>query len=277
VVDELSPGAVLNYVERAHVIHYLDEIRHRAEFRPFSRGGDFLRIHSLEKMLTDIGGPEDNSSNRFTARILLLLNSRPLVNEPAYNAAIESMLDKYWKPGLESHEPHRPVYLLNDIRRWWNELLLNFELHSPPPGPSDATEEQKAHRLADRRIANLKLRYARLLAAHTPILSLLHKEELGGVTRDQVREVMRDPPITRLYRIYDGCNKHQTKDRLEQIIRMYDDYLLFMNEHKDELRAKVLRDDWHQRKTTAYEFGDLVAGVLQQLGAGGHFLRNIII
>jgi len=45
---------------------------------PFSNDGEFLRILYLEDMLEQLGGREDDYLNYFTARMLLLLESKPL-------------------------------------------------------------------------------------------------------------------------------------------------------------------------------------------------------
>jgi hypothetical protein len=46
-------------------------------FPPFSNDAQYLEIHSLNEMLDELGGAEDDFKNFFTARMLLLLESRP--------------------------------------------------------------------------------------------------------------------------------------------------------------------------------------------------------
>src|SRR5215813_9722250 len=50
-------------------------------FPPFSNSGQYLGIHSLTEMLETLGGREDDFKNFFTARLLLLLESRPVFDD----------------------------------------------------------------------------------------------------------------------------------------------------------------------------------------------------
>ncbi len=205
VIDDL-PGnrhldprkdQLLSRVDQAHLLASLDHARKEAKFREFSRGGDFLIPHSLRTMVEEIGAVGDDYSNRFTARVLLLINSRPLVNGDQYQLAREEVLHAYWRRAESPDKEFFPVYLLNDLRRWWHYLLLNFERDNPPAQESD-NPKVAAKRRSDRRIANLKLRYARLLGAYTPIVGVLAASKAKGITVEQMREVLDATPTGRL-------------------------------------------------------------------------------
>ena len=59
----------------------LIEATEAMDFPPFSGDGRYLDIHYLDHMEEVLGSPEDDSLNAFTARMLLLLESRPVYGD----------------------------------------------------------------------------------------------------------------------------------------------------------------------------------------------------
>jgi hypothetical protein len=59
-------------------------------------------------MVEEIGAVGDDYSNRFTARVLLLINSRPLVNGDQYQLAREEVLHAYWR---RAESPDKEFFL----------------------------------------------------------------------------------------------------------------------------------------------------------------------
>jgi hypothetical protein len=254
----------------------IDEARAEVGLRSFSQGGRFLTCHAFDKMVDAIGNAEDDFTNRFTARMLLLLNSRPLVNQSAYGPAREKVIDRYWRQEPDPDKPFYPVFLLNDIRRWWGIVLLNFEYRNPPADSGDPPSKQRKLR-AERRVNNLKLRYARLLASYTPILSLLAEAEDDGVRRSALLPILDATPLERLDRLRPVLGE-QFLLLAENIIVMYDEYLQYMDATEAELYEKVLDPEWSEVvKAKAYKFGDLVGDLLRHLGEGKRLYRYVIV
>lgn len=280
IVDELPDDDFgwkprLTYPEQAHVLSAVDEARRRTDFRAFSQSGRFVAAHSFKVMVQEIGNAEDDFSNRFTARMLLLMNSRPLVNHKSYVAARERVLDSYWRQEPDVTKPFFPVFLINDIKRWWDIVLLNFEFHNPPAAASDNSDVGERLR-SNRRINNLKLRYARLLAAWTPILGLLYISGEAGIARREVLPIFDETPMGRLQLL--AAAHGRVAEVASDVIRQYDDYLTFMDCSKDELARKVLRDDWSTViKARSYHFGSTVAELLRNVGEGKPLSRYVQI
>lgn len=265
----------LNSLEQAHLLSTIDQARQKVKFKEFSQGGRFLTCHAFDRMVGAIGNAEDDFTNRFTARMLLLLNSKPLVNSPAYHNAKEVVLDRYWRQQSDAEVPFYPVFLLNDIRRWWGIVLLNFEYHNPPSLTGDDSPEQLTQR-AKRRLNNLKLRYARLLASYTPILGILASAEEGGIRRSRLNVILDATPLERL----DTLRSQVHGESLlvtTKLIQMYDAYLKFMIGNEAELYEKVLAGDWRETKALAYEFGDMVAQLIRLIGEGNAIYRYVIV
>ena len=47
----------------------------------FSKDGGYLTIHNINDIVKELGSPADDYKNYFTARMLLLLESKPIYNE----------------------------------------------------------------------------------------------------------------------------------------------------------------------------------------------------
>lgn len=275
VLDSLEHTSVgLTYVENAHLISTLDQIRLEAGFRPFSRGGQFIHTHSLRDVVTQTGSPDDDAKNTFTARILLLLNSFPLLNEHAYAAARSAVLDRYWQTSDPEKNAH-PIMLTNDIRRWWGVVGLNFEMYNPKslvPGTDNFITNPK------REVANMKLRYARMLACYSAILGLLHESAPDGLHRSQVERILDATPIERLTYVAAASPSDEARKLVDRVLREYDNYLLFMSRSDKELLGYFKSAERRRSiKAQAYEFHAIMARLVRRVGEGKVLLDYVII
>ena len=262
VVDELrAEDRPLNYVETSQLVARLDNVRRDGQFRPFSRGGEFIRTLSMQDLVKLIGDPQDDALNLFTARMLLLINSRPLTNPDAYERAWKTVLDRYWAP-QDPEADFRPVMLLNDIRRWWGVLCLNFERFNP----FTVVDEYTARTSTERRVANLKLRFARVMAAYTPIVGLLDISRPDGlISRQECEDVLRRSPVRRLEELTGTAGN--VSEAAAIVLEAYDQYLAFMNKSKSDLFRAVRRDDsWASEKSKAYDFHEKFVSLYRAVG-----------
>jgi predicted nucleotidyltransferase len=127
---------------------------------PFSDEGAYLKPHTITDMIEKLGGPDDDYENLFTARMLLLLESRPIVGSLMYERAIDRVLDEYWRDFDENAERFLPIYLTNDLVRYWKVLCLNYEANT-----------RYASNLNKRRLNNYKLKHSRLLTCYSALLT----------------------------------------------------------------------------------------------------------
>ena len=72
----------------------------------FSGEGEYLTHYTVEELVGTLGKPEDDVSNTFTARLLLLLESRPLIGETVYREVIPEVVQAYCKD-LKDHSRTR--------------------------------------------------------------------------------------------------------------------------------------------------------------------------
>ena len=93
------------------------------------REGTFGDLAFSHQVLHWIGGEEDSNANT-TRRTLLLLESKPIGNPAAWDRVIKNVLSRYIieDRGLWSTSKERsvPLFLLNDISRYWRTVVVDF-------------------------------------------------------------------------------------------------------------------------------------------------------
>jgi hypothetical protein len=69
----------------------------KLEFPPFSQDGRFLQLHTARRLIRSTGNQYDDAENTFTARLLLLLESKPLVGVEVHARVIDDVIERYWR------------------------------------------------------------------------------------------------------------------------------------------------------------------------------------
>ena len=95
-------------------------------FPDFSGDGEYLIHHTLEDLLVTLGKPEDDANNTFTARLLLLLESTPLIGAPAYHRIVDDVIASYWRDYQDNKANFNPAFLANDILRMWRTFCVSM-------------------------------------------------------------------------------------------------------------------------------------------------------
>ena len=161
-------------------------------FPEFSNDAEYLSIHYLDDIKNSLGGREDDFKNYFTARLLLLLESRPLYNDDRYRYVIEQIIQSYYRDYHDHESGFLPVFLINDIIRFWRTLCLNYEHRRNRPLDDDY-RRNKSH------LDNLKLKFSRLLICHSTIALLSINRGLMGP--EDLLKLVQLSPLQRLDRI----------------------------------------------------------------------------
>lgn len=214
----------------------LHDVTKRLGYPLPSKGGAYWTFISKSELL-DIGSREEDYVNSFTARLLLLLESKPLYNKCYYEALIKETVNKYFVDYEENQDGFYPLFLMNDILRYWYTLTLNYEYRRDS---SDSKNERYWKRL--------KLKFARLITCFSMIACLYEK----NITPERVEEYIKMTPFERI-RILGEIVPH-VAELAEEIERGYEWYLdLRANQesnwwdspnHKDEAfrQADVFHD-----------------------------------
>lgn len=160
----------------------LYDINRRLHYKDPSKRGMYWEFISKRNLL-DIGSREEDYNNSFTARMLLLLESKPLYNQLAYDNLIKETVGKYFVDYEDYSEEFYPLFLMNDILRYWYTLTLNYEYRR------DASED--ANKKYWKR---LKLKYPRLITCFS-MLACLYQER---ITPGDVVDFSKITPFERL-------------------------------------------------------------------------------
>ena len=180
-------------------------------FPPFSNDAQYLQVHSLSEMLDKLGGAEDDFKNFFTARMLLLLESRPVYGQEAYKRILTSIIDGYFRDYHDHTGDFRPLFLVNDILRFWKTLCLNYE--NKRNRPEERAQKNKHH------LRNLKLKFSRLLICFSTIIPLISSRTSSP---QDILSLAEHAPLDRLGSI---ARKNQQKTLYNELCVLYSSFL----------------------------------------------------
>ena len=188
-------------------------------FPPFSGDGRYLEVLYVREMEEVLGSPDDDSTNTFTARMLLLLESQPVYDAELYASLLERIVGFYYRDFDDHADDFVPGFLINDILRFWRTLTLNYEHHRR--SLQDLAGEELRAKKASSALKNYKLKVSRMATCYSMIANL--GSEPRPVTAETVLQLCRMTPAERLARVGDrGDGAPEIVARLEQA---YEDFL----------------------------------------------------
>lgn len=287
---EMSPNSDLDiFIVRdrtvARPLTNLNEIRLKArlievsrelKFPEFSDDGEYVKSYDVkEDFIVKLGTRHDDYDNVLTARLLLLLESSPIVGEDFYKQVIDELLAVYWRDYSQNSSSFLPVFLMNDILRFWKTLCLNYEERT-----ADAkTGKKTAHpNTGKRRLLNYKLKYSRLLTCYSAIIYLqaVLERDNGTVDPDSATEMVSTTPTKRLEFV--AATVKKTDSAVAKILENYSRFLATCEEPKSVLQTKFEDQDFKRaRFTEAKQFGDDVFALLHMMGEKTDLLRYIVV
>jgi len=192
-------GSTISNGKEKRALSRLDEICVKADLiqvtrdlgiPEFSGDGEYLEHYTTQQLVNTLGMPDDDSSNTFTARLLLLLESQPLIEASAYDSVIADVIAAYWRDYEDHRNEFMPAYLANDILRLWRTFCVNYEAR---------TATEPAEKKAKRKLKNYKLKHSRLLTCFSALLYLLAiYTERDSVSPDDAAAMIRLTPTARL-------------------------------------------------------------------------------
>jgi predicted nucleotidyltransferase len=123
-------GSLLKRLDEIRIMADLIEVTRNLEIPEFSGDGRYLVHYSVHDFTKTLGTPEDDVTNTFTARLLLLLESCPLLEDTVYGEIIEEVVAAYWRDYEDHKGTFMPAFLANDVLRLWRTFCVNPKL--PP-------------------------------------------------------------------------------------------------------------------------------------------------
>ncbi len=248
----------------------LIEETHHMGFPKFSNDSQYLEILHTGDIISHLGSRDDDHRNFFTVRMLLLLESTCLFGEAKYDQITRDIISSYFKDYPDHENTFRPVFLMNDICRFWKTLLLNYENKRDV---SDEPEEK-----TKQKVKNFKLKFSRMTTCFATIAAL--GSYLAPVNEEHVFEQTQLTPRDRLINV--TTRVPEAEDAVQDILHRYAWFLGMTGLPTDQLRAHFT--DKEQRTEMfklANEYGDSMFNLLIVLdkanGGNTSLLRYVVI
>jgi hypothetical protein len=228
-------------------------------FPDFSNDGEYLEIHDLPKMLDELGSKSDDYYNYFTARMLLLLESSPIYNEVLYSQIIHEIIDRYYKDFNDHHKDFLPVFLVNDIIRFWKTMCLNYE-HKRNREFIGLDEQQKKDKKNKNRLKNLKLKFSRKSTCYSFLLSLMWAK--GTLKQEDVFKVAQTTSLRRLLML---SEYNDIKNEVNEAIKLYFWFLdIVQQDEKDALQWIDIEKNRNEAFEKSKDFGQRIFNIMLQ-------------
>lgn len=263
-------GNLLRRLDEICVKADLIEATRKLEIPPFSGEGRYLTHYSVHELTKTLGTPEDDVTNTFTARLLLLLESCPLLEVKVYEEATADVIAAYWRDYEDHKSDFIPAFLANDILRLWRTFCVNYEARS---------ERQPEEEKAKGKIKNYKLKHSRLLTCYSGLLYLLavHKRQNTVCPQDAILMISLTP-TKRLEWLLEQKHLASAHPIVKKLLVKYEHFLETTNANETELVARFLdTENSRAHMNAAYEFGDLVFEALNYIGGGNRFHRLLVV
>ncbi len=236
----------------------------------FSGDGAYLSHHTIVELVKALGTPTDDADNTFTARLLLLLESKPLLGIDVYNEAIEKTIAPYWRDFAGHEAEFMPAFLANDILRLWRTFCVNYEAR---------TEPEPATKRAKRKLKNHKLKHSRLLTCYSALLCLM-AIWIGKktVTPADATDIVHLTPTERLEFLRRDPGLPRAHAALDELLRLYEQFLAYTDESEGVL-VERLKDPKSSAalQANAHKFGEQMSDTLSLIGEGSRFYRMLVV
>lgn len=222
----------------SHIIQSCREM----SFPEFSGDGEYLEVHNVNEIYDQLGSRNDDYLNFFTARILLLLESKCIHNEELYKDTIETTIDRYYKDFHVHEKNFKPVFLVNDVIRFWRTLCLNYEHSRNRKFTGNFSKEEIQLMKSEVHIKNLKLKFSRKLTCYSFLINVLYMR--GTIKPQDIIEITKSTPLERLE---NASGSSINKADISALMSLYSWFLDITHNSKPELikwiSKKENRDD----------------------------------
>jgi len=238
-----------------HIVSAVQEVG----IADFDGGGKYLDSHQIGDFTEWLGSQEDDYRNTLTGRLLMLLESRPLLGKQVYDELLKNVIAAYFKDYETNKDNFVPAFLVNDILRMWRTFCVNYEFNRTKGG-------------SDWKIKNLKLKYSRMLTCYSAILYLLAVfAKSNTVSPTAVKAMVGLTPTERLESLLNSvfinaeAGRELLDEKIRRLLELYSDFLAFAHMDRKTRDPDFERDEaeWRQK---SYQFGETFAEALSIVG-----------
>jgi hypothetical protein len=245
------------------------------QFPEFSQDGRFLQHHTGRRLIKSTGNQYDDYENTFTARLLLLLESKPLAGAEVHARVIDDVIERYWREFPDYYDCFMPAYLANDILRYWRTLCLNYEAGTSERSKNEQTPRDRAKR----KIKNYKLKHSRMLTCYSALLYLLFTYGRNNtVTIKDAQTMVSLTPTARVEFVANELSEPDPAACIHNFLGMYERFLDVTSVSEEEL-IRLFSDDAEQHRLRDEQsvFGDLAYTILYSIGHDNPLYRRLVI
>lgn len=220
-------------------------------FPPFSDEMRYMKVYDSGQLVKDTGKPRDDSENSFTTRMLLLLESAPLINQELYYNLMAEVCENYFRDN-KGKKDFRPLFLINDLLRYWRTLCLNYEQCREDPGKPW-------------RKRNMNLRFSRLTTVFATVALLMIDRPA------KAREFIDHTSLTPVERLASAVEKLGDTDLQDEFENFLDHYSSFLRIKDSSNPERLLTKGGTKEKVRVS--ADAVAGLFHRI-FGHHSLED---
>ena len=263
-------GSLLKRLDEICVKADLIKATRELKIPDFSGDGRYLTHYSVHEFTKTLGTPKDDVTNTFTARVLLLLESRPLLESSVYREVIEEVIDAYWRDYRDHKANFVPAFLANDVLRLWRTFCVNYEAR---------TERVPKKEKAKGKLKNYKLKHSRLLTCYSGLLYLLAVyRHQRTVTPADAMIMIEMTPTERMEWLLGQRRLTRAHSTIRKLLSQYERFLETTSVEEAALLKKFMNKTTGQSYLNeAYKFGDLVFQVLTIIGDENRFHRLLVV
>lgn len=249
----------LNAIDEIKLKSELINTAEKNEVAKFDGGGRFLTSHTIDSFTKWLGSNEDDFRNTLTGRMLMLLESKPLIGTEIYYKTIDLVIDKYFRDYVGHEDSFVPSFLFNDVIRMWRTFCVNYEFHR-----KEGDSRNK--------IKNLKLKFSRMLTCFSGIIYLMAIYARDNcVQPDNVRAMVAMSPTERLEAIAKadfGLPENiaaKLQGAVENALKAYSEFLELTHKPTRTSVRIYNQDEAHWRERS-YAFGGYLSAMIDHLG-----------
>ena len=224
----------LNRFERAGALTLIERTRVQLGIQGFSQSGYYQETQSFNSMLPQEDDRfREEPSLQTTTMALLMANSKCFFNEGLFHEMRSLATENYWRDHVGKRRRLRPTFLINDLRRMWLTMLVDYERFYPK-------DEVRGRRVSgpDRKIAGLKLTMPQQLGCYTPILAMLERSTNDGLLRTEAQAVLDMTTRERLDLLANSDDR-QIAESAQALRDLYGQYLAFSWCTKEQMEDRV--------------------------------------
>lgn len=256
ITKELHPCNLFELLVTGKIV----EVNDKLHYPPFSNDGTYLKLHTVKNLCAGTGSRWDDHQNLFTARLLMILEGQAVFNEKVYEECLDKIIGNYFRDEL-GHQPFKPIFLLNDIKRYWCTMCLNYE------------EIRAGHK--PWRKKNINLKFSRMLTIFGTILPLIAKPL---DSKAKMLLLCKLNPLERLAFGLDALEDKKITKRFEAFLQDYESFLRWKDVPEDELEFQLHHSRLKQNAADAAErFSEFFKDALTHKKIPDEFRKRLII